>query len=121
MTDSIILCFFSDNGVSCPSLQLRRAPMFLRVVYDRKAKAWDALDQLDDEPKEDELIFAFQKTDNGTVHVDKVVKGRRVGEWHHTAHYDLVQDQPDDYVMRDSKSWQEWALAESERVNLDGI
>ena len=48
---------------------LRRAPVLLRMTLDRAAK-WDALDQLDNCPADDEQIFAYRRVAEPTrVHL----------------------------------------------------
>lgn len=46
---------FLDGPAGNKTLELRRAPVYLRVVIDADGNI-DALDQLDDRPKEDERI-----------------------------------------------------------------
>jgi len=93
------------------TLQLQRTPMFLRFVWDVKANTWDALDQLDDEPRPEEHVFAARLAGTGSMHVDGVRGGKRAGWWLRTATYELVEPQPDDATMRDTTQWQAWAIA----------
>jgi hypothetical protein len=50
---------FVDGPAEGESLDLRRAPYFLRVVRGIDGK-WDALDQLDDDPAMGETIFIYK-------------------------------------------------------------
>lgn len=95
------------------SLSLRRAPKYLRFTcrgHSSCSRNWDALDQLDDEPEPGEELIAAVLKSRGSIHLDRVVKGRRVGEWHETAEYEPCAKQPSQKVMRDRKSWHEWCL-----------
>lgn len=95
------------------SLSLKRTPKFLRFACAGIAtcsRNWDALDQLDDEPREGETLMAGVLVDQSSVHLDRVVKGRRVGEWHSTATYELIEPQPDAATMRDNEKWRAWCM-----------
>ena len=49
---------FIDGPAKGQHLALKRAPRFLRVVVaDGK---WDALDQIEDEPRPGELVYAYE-------------------------------------------------------------
>lgn len=91
------------------TLELKRTPKFLRFVFDPKANKWDALDQLDDEPRPEEHLFAARLVDTGSLHVDGYRDGKRCGWWYRTATYELVNLQPDDATMRNRAAWQKWA------------
>lgn len=93
------------------ALSLKRTPKYLRFACKGLASCsrnWDALDQLDDEPEAGEQLIAARLKDRGTMHLDRVVKGRRVGEWHDTATYEPVEPQPGQEVMRDREQWRAW-------------
>jgi hypothetical protein len=79
---------------------------------------WDALDQLDDTPAEDETIYVYRNTvDHGTVHYScRDKNGRRFCRWEQVAYYRLHESQPDDATARDNSRWAEWAKAEYERM-----
>lgn len=103
--------------LDCPAfgapLQLARVPKYLRFVAKRGCGGryeWDALDQLDDVPEADEEIVAAVLAHFGSVHLDRVVKGKRVGEWHRTADYEYCDEQPPDEVLRSTERWREWVL-----------
>jgi len=49
---------FLDGPASGTTLMLRRAPIMLRAVCGPNGE-WDALDQLDDDPKADERIVVY--------------------------------------------------------------
>lgn len=91
-------------------LILKRVPKYLRFVCKRDGTdwKWDALDQLDDVPEADEEVMAAIQTDRVNVHLDRRVNGKHVGEWHSTAMYELVDEQPDDSVLRDTELWRKY-------------
>lgn len=108
--------FYPGPKVKAVYLTLQRAPIFLRLVVDATGTV-DALDQPDDSPKPDEKIYTFVRVgDFGTVHVDRTVEGRRVGEWYKSAEYTCHSEQPPDEVMRDTGRWQEWTKAAYEKM-----
>lgn len=98
---------------NCGCLDLKRVPKYLRFVcagLSSCSRSWDALDQLDDTPNRDEMIFVGKLANRGTVHLDRVVKGRRVGEWYGTATYDPVDQQPTEEIVRDNEKWRQWCM-----------
>lgn len=97
------------------SIRLARTPRFLRfVLSDGK---WDALDQLEDTPADNEVIYAAELVRRGVIHVDGTRKGRRCGWTEHTADYELVSSPPAQEILRSTEKWREWcrtAAAKSE-------
>lgn len=99
-----------NMGVKRVTLELERAPLYLRVVT--KGVQIDALDQLDDQAEPGEQIAVYKRGNTtGVVHVSRTVKRRRVGSWYRTVDYEFLPEQPADEVMRDNVKWQEWARA----------
>ena len=100
------------------ALRLARTPKYLRFVCSNLASKWrdslDALDQLDDEPKE-EYILAAVIDRKGNIHVDGIENGCRFGRWELYVTYRLVEPQPSQELMRDREQWQAWCL-EQERI-----
>lgn len=91
---------------------LERAPKFLRFTLKGTYPkiTWDALDQLTDEADPSEQILAGEIINRGRIHVDRVVKKKKVGEWFDTADYRVIDDGPGEDVLRDSSMWQAWCL-----------
>ncbi len=113
-----MITFFKGpaNGIV---LDLRRAPLFLRVVQ-KITKEFDALDQLDDEPTFSERLFAYRRVGKaGRVHIQHTYKGKRTCGWYAMAEYRFVDPQPGDDVMRSKEKWQAWAKAQA-KGNTDG-
>lgn len=50
---------FHDGPAEGVRLQLRRAPILLRVVYDATDFGWDALDQEEDKVKISEKVYLY--------------------------------------------------------------
>ena len=95
-----------DGPAADETLALRRAPRLLRVVRSRNGK-WDALDQLDDEPKPTETIFVYERMNIPRMgHM--CMSPRSQSGWYAIANYRLFQDQPADEIMRDTQKWREW-------------
>lgn len=96
-------------------LELRRAPLYLRVVFrsDLLGPAeFDALDLLGDEPRADESIAVYRrKAPAGRLHLDYSDKqGRRRGRWMTLAEYVYLEQQPDHATMRDTTNWRAWCI-----------
>jgi hypothetical protein len=103
---------FLDGPAAGVCLALKRAPLYLRVVHDRRkpVHGWDALDQLDDTPAEREQVTAYKRTGPASwVHM----KGCRAvtGFWP-MAGYRVCDPQPPAETLRDTEAWQAWATAE---------
>lgn len=110
---------FMDGPAAGVTLMLRRAPFFLRAVQ-RPAKPgwsdmgeWDALDQLDDRPSADEtiVVYRLRPSTQSRMHVCARGRGARAGGWYEGGEYEVVAQQPDDAVARDTDRWREWAFA----------
>src|SRR5262249_15115305 len=103
-----------ELGGKC--LVIRRAPMFLRVVRNRKGE-FDALDQLKDAPALDEEIFVSRLIkQDGHVCIDGTKNGKRWGCCAVIASYRLADEQPDDATARSYAAWPKWCEAQYEKV-----
>jgi hypothetical protein len=105
-----------DGPAADARLALHRAPVYLRVVIDRESGAIDALDQLDDTPRDGEAVHVYQ-ADPSTLFALRgdiivCVRGEHggltraataQGEYHHLADVDGEQ-------LRGTKAWREWVL-----------
>lgn len=101
---------FTDGPAARESLMIRRAPPYLRVVVTRCGK-WDALDQLDDQPKPKEQIYAYRRTKKlGMCHI-KASK-RSASGFYPIAEYAFIEPQPPEEVMRSTEQWRAWCLAQ---------
>lgn len=99
------------------ALHLERAPIYLQfVVVGDDWDTLDALDQPEDRPRDGERIIAAKRGPIGTVHLDRTVNGRRVGEWLSHATYKIIDPQPADDILRDLEAWRAWATADYERT-----
>lgn len=91
------------------TLHLDRTPKYLRFVA--RGSDWGTLDALDhpaDRVRAGETVIPARLASMGTVHMDRRVNGRHLGEWHSTAEYEpceccLTQEQ-----LRDNVLWREW-------------
>lgn len=102
---------FLDGPAKGATLTLRRAPMYLRVVYSGRAGSIDvdALDQLSDMPNAAESIVAYRRVGKaGSVHINAGRCGR--SGVYATARYEVVNPQPDDTTLRERERWREWAM-----------
>lgn len=100
---------FKDGPAKGQRLMLKRAVTFLRVV-ELQGK-WDALDQLTDEPEDNENVYAYKITGQpGHCHINM---GRGRGGFYPIAEYAMCPEQPPDSVMRSRKEWGEWCEAKA--------
>lgn len=95
---------FTDGPAKDSTLMLKRAPFFLRVT--ESSGKFDALDQPGDTPNLDESLRAYKlTTEPAMCHVNM---GRKGGGFYPLAEYRLIENQPPDDVMRDTKRWRVW-------------
>lgn len=93
-------------------LLLKRAPHYLRAVLG-PAGELDALDQLDDSPKAEETVVAYEMVGEPTIcHINS---GRRHGGsgFFRGGRYRVVAEQPTDEQLRSTVAWRAWV---SERI-----
>lgn len=101
---------FLDGPAEGKTLMLHRAPFFLRAVQAPDG-TWDALDQLDDEPKPDERIVLYQLEGEPTwMHVCR--SPRSQSGMYRGGTYRLAANPPDEATLRDRRKWQWWANTE---------
>lgn len=94
-----------------PVLLLQRTPVLLRFTLAGKDQ-WDALDQLTDEPRADEQVIVGRMVGKTSLHIDRVVNRRRVGEWIKMLDYEPLAEQPADEIVRDTAKWRAWCETE---------
>lgn len=99
---------FVDGPACGTALELRRAPIFLRVVIAADGSV-DALDQLDDVPQPRETIHVYRL--RGSVFRGIACsrgRGGRGCQHFLAARYVLHDSQPGEAV-RDNAAWRAWA------------
>lgn len=97
---------FIDGPAKGQALALRRSPMFLRVVRKGEGPTWDALDQPEDTPYDDEYVFAYKLSkDLGVCHLNR--GGGRSG-FYKIAEYSFIQPQPPFHILRNTELWRGW-------------
>lgn len=104
---------FLDGPAAGATLNLQRAPLFLRVVIDANGKI-DALDQLTDEPTETEAIHVYRQV-AGSVSSGIACSRDRGGGCRPfvSADYRVHETQPIDMQARDQRLWTEWCEGEA--------
>lgn len=106
---------FLDGPAEKTVLNLARTPIFLRVVINAAGRV-DALDQLDDDPAEDETIHVYRIVGKPMTGV-ACSRGRGGGcKRFVAAKYRLHDRQPLDMQARNQQWWTEWAEGEYERL-----
>lgn len=100
------------------TMQLRRAPLFLRVTQTLEAGpaeaengyGFDALDMLGDEPNRSESVTVYKREGPRTVvHID-FARGRKrnCSGWYVVATYRHFDAPPGEEVLRNTAAWQAW-------------
>lgn len=107
---------FEDGPAAGVVLDLVRAPVYLRVVVDRRTGEVDALDQVGESPRMGEDVHVYRRVGQAERYHLKCSKPAKSG-YRSKAHYQLHDEQPADQVARDRKSWEEWAGFQWEREN----
>lgn len=97
---------FIDGPAAGVYLELRRAPIMLRVVCSGKGQ-WDALDQLDDLPLWNETVHVYRmRGDPITYHVCRSPRSK--SGWHNDSEYVVWPTPPPDETLRDNAAWAAW-------------
>lgn len=112
-----MLDFPTFNG----PLMVDRVPQFLRftVAGPMSKGTWDALDQLDDVAKPEEQILAARLKRKGTIHINRVVKKKKIGEWIESAEYVLIDDGPPEEYLRSNEKWRAWCVVRMAKERQD--
>ncbi len=100
---------FKDGPAAGKTLMIRRAPYYLRVT-SHPIDGVDALDQIGDTAKDDEMLTAYRVIGTpGAVHLNT---GRKPGGgFYPVATYEMVAKQPMDAEMRTNAAWKTWCEA----------
>jgi hypothetical protein len=105
---------FEDGPARGQTLELKRAPRFLRVCRAPDL-TFDALDLMEDTPKPEETLIAYERTEGRTVgFIDYGGKDRHKSGPFTSCRYRMIAEQPDDAVMRDGARWRQWCVDRSE-------
>ncbi len=101
---------FLDGPAVNVVLMLQRAPRLLRVVRASGGE-WDALDQVDDTPSDDEAITVYAMVAGPwRLHIDR---SRKAGgsAWFWGGEFRALPEQPADAIVRNNAAWRAWATA----------
>lgn len=99
-----------DGPAAGVSLLLRRAPLYLRLVFDLALGTWDALDQVDDDARTTETITIYRRVGQPTWMHMRASRGR--GGVYRGGRYRVVSPQPTDPEVRTSSAWQRWVMSQ---------
>lgn len=110
---------FLDGPADGQALDLRRAPVVLRVVRDRRTGAWDALDQLTDQPKPTEEIFVYRLAEEPTYMHLKCARRSQSG-FRCMANYRHWPQQPADDQLRTDSAFNRWCL-DNRAALMEGV
>ena len=113
-----------DGPAAGQSLMLRRATVLLRVTQKRlecgigDPGGFDALDQPEDTPHPDELIFVYVNTHqrSGNCHLRYGGNKKHLSGFYAMAEYKLYEVQPADEIMRDNEKWRAWCEEQRPRL-----
>ena len=111
-----------EDGPAAGSYSVRRAPFFLRAVVTADGQR-DLLDQLQDSPRDDEMVYVYEAEPYSTFDPDMLA---RVGTFlcpppAASGRYRYRPD-VDGEALRSTEAWREWARKEPAPVALlDGI
>lgn len=102
---------FENGPAHKKFVSIQRLPLFLRVTIDSDGKV-DALDQLEDTPRDDEKVYVYRKapgTEASCFVTGRDPKtGKRWGRQERGATYRFVKSQPSDATLRDKTAWGDW-------------
>jgi hypothetical protein len=105
---------FFDGPAAGTRLELRRAPLYLRVVINGQGEI-DALDQLEDKPEPTEIIHVYRMSANlGGGFCCSRGKGGGCRQFN-VNEYKSHTEQPTDDEARDSEKWKAWVTKQCEK------
>lgn len=98
------MTIFNGGPANGKVLNLKRSPLYLRVT--QAGDRFDALDQLSDEPRQGETVFAYHRScEPGMMHIN--AKGG-AGGFFSFATYGYIAEQPSLAELMDTTLWREW-------------
>lgn len=108
---------FLDGPAAGVRLQLRLAPMFLRVVTRNRDRSnmWDALDQPGDEPRRGETCFVYVLKAMPTRYFIRCSPPSAGGAFMSGEYVHLTERVPP-AALRDNESWREWLRDNEQRL-----
>lgn len=109
---------FMDGPAAGVGLNLGRAPIFLRVVQVvEQMGGFDALDQLEDEPRDGEIVHVYRKLpgSHGSAHICGRGSGHVGCGYYEWGIYRHMAD-VDGELLRDTGRWRAWV---DEQVKAD--
>lgn len=104
---------FTDGPAAGVCLQLRRAPVMLRMVRDRAGK-WDALNELDDEVRAGEEVFLYIVESVSSYHLKSSMRG--ASGWWYSGSYRQFPEQVDREIRRNNRRWRDWCDENQGRI-----
>lgn len=98
------------------TLMFHRGPVYLRVVQG--PDGFDVLDQLDDTPREDELVWVYRMLgDSRHAHLLYRGRGEVRSGWYEFSDYEHVEvDDETRERIRDTQEWRNWVKAQAPEV-----
>jgi hypothetical protein len=105
-----VSAWFVGGPLDGMSLDIGRAPHYLRVVVDEQGNV-DALDELDDVPRPGERVAVYVRPgESEAMHVD-YRDGKRAARWIVNAAYVHLADVEGE-DLRDTAAWRAWVRAQ---------
>lgn len=102
-----------DGPAAGLELDLRRCPMYLRLVQDTMALKWDALDQPDDTPGPSETVYVYRRRPGtGGVVFACTRRSSRDPRFEHGDYEHMPE--VDGEALRDTDGWRTWAMSQPE-------
>lgn len=98
---------FLDGPAQGETLQLKRSPRFLRVTQN--GPVFDALDQLDDEPEETEIIYVYEIVEPPRGYVTTTTGIYPI------AQYRFITPPPGDGLVRRTHAWRGWTTRQAKK------
>lgn len=100
------------DGVARGSvLACRRAPNWLRVTIDTAGNI-DALDALDDKPRDDETVYVYELVEGTRSMIFACTRSRGGGGQYAVGQYRQLEgvggDVSGEYDLRDEAGWRQW-------------
>lgn len=111
------------DGPVAGTYLVKRAPLFLRAVINRRTNEKDVLDALDDEPKVLEDVFVYKRVgEASTIHLLMSPRSRSgfyaMAEYVHI--HEIEGQDIDTKALRVNEAWRAWVASQvPEPVNFE--
>ncbi len=110
----VLMFRFLDGPAAGQELACRSGKILMRAVVNRRG-VWDALDQPEDEPRPDEIVYVYVAVP-GTSTAVCIRAAKGMGGFYQGADYRILVPQPEPDHVRTRAKWLAWCETNRETL-----